>query len=135
MGTGRLILHVDDREDEGFLLQRAVLGAAADWDLHFVGSGEAALEYLSTAKAGQCEMPRLVLVDIKMPKINGFQVLEWVQENLPQLPVAMLSSSDEPTDKARAAAEGAFRYFVKSSSFSEVIECLQNFETWVTRDH
>jgi two-component system, response regulator len=126
MAAQHLVLHVDDNRDDAFLLRRVLKASATDWEVHYVHSGERALTYLGAAKTGRTVMPSLILLDIKMPRVDGFAVLAWIQDNHRDVPVAMLSSSDEPKDQARAAAGGAFRHFVKSPFFSDVVECLND---------
>jgi CheY-like chemotaxis protein len=72
-------------------------------------------------------MPDQVLLDLKMPVKSGFEALEWIrsQEGLKQLPVIILSSSDDPKDIRRAQELGATTYFVKSARLRDVLEYLR----------
>ncbi|MFN7140079.1 MAG: response regulator, partial [Limisphaerales bacterium] len=72
-------------------------------------------------------LPDILILDLKMPKKNGFDVLEWVrsQASFHNLPVIILSSSDMPEDVQRAYALGASTYFVKSIGYQDVLHYLR----------
>ena len=69
-------------------------------------------------------MPSLVLLDLNIPKVPGFDVLHWIhcQPALKSIPVIVLSASDHPTDVKAALALGAAAYFVKPDSQSERLQ-------------
>jgi DNA-binding response OmpR family regulator len=69
------------------------------------------------------------LLDIKMPGVGGLDVLEWVQENMSEVPAIMLTSSELLEDRLRARDLGSKGYFEKSATFSEIIEFLRDWET------
>ena len=83
-----------------------------------VRDGQEAISYLSEEPR-----PDLLLLDLKMPKMNGFDVLRWVRANpeMRNLPVVVFSSSDLPEDKERAKELGAREYFVKGSNWEEFV--------------
>jgi CheY-like chemotaxis protein len=74
--------------------------------------------------------PLLLLLDLHMPKVNGFDVLRWIQEHpeIPPLKVAVLTSSAEPRDYASAMALGAHSYFVKPGSLIEFVELMRRIQ-------
>ena len=79
-------------------------------------------------------MPRLLLLDLKMPLMGGFEVLEWVrqQPGLRRLLVIVFTSSDQPQDINRAFDLGANSYLVKPNSFNQLKEIGLAMETyWV----
>lgn len=123
-----IILHVEDSDDDAFLLERALSRAGVYSRLHRVGDGRQAVEYLSgTGLFTNREahpLPSLVLLDLKLPQLDGFEVLSWArsQAELEHLPVFILSSSDMPEDVARARELGAQAYFVKSARFEDVVK-------------
>lgn len=111
-----LLIAEDDPDDLFFarlLVQRA--------DIHnpvvTVEDGEEAVVYLSGAIETQ-RLPCLALLDIKMPILTGFGVLEWARQQpaLAEFPFVMMSGSDMEEDKARAKALGAKHYLVKYPS-------------------
>jgi CheY-like chemotaxis protein len=113
------VLVVDDSEDDALLLKRGFVRAGVDAPLEFVTSGEDAMSYLDGrdqfADRARYPVPNLMLLDIKMPGTDGFDVLEWVREqpDLELLPVIMLSSSDRQEDVNRAYELGANSYMTK----------------------
>jgi DNA-binding response OmpR family regulator len=86
--------------------------------------GEAALEYLTRAIAGHMRTPDLVVLDVNMPGIDGFALLEWMGERMPGVAATMLSSSELLSDQLRARDLGSKGYFVKSATFSDLVEFL-----------
>src|SRR5688572_3881859 len=102
MGT-RLLVHVDDDQDWAFLVERALLKSGlAGWSYKHLASGTAVMAYLAGVQAGEGERPALLVLDIRMPGMDGLEVLEWATSNLPELPVVMLSSSELLSDRLAA---------------------------------
>ena len=94
-----------------------------------VRDGEAALEYLNRAGeyAGRAEgNPAVVLLDLKLPKVNGLEVLQAVRstEPLRSIPVVMLTSSHEETDVLRSYQLGDNAYVVKPVEFKQFVEAI-----------
>ena len=94
-----------------------------------VRDGEAALEYLGRAGqyAGRAEgNPAVVLLDLKLPKVNGLEVLQSVRstEPLRSIPVVMLTSSHEETDVLRSYQLGVNAYVVKPVEFKQFVEAI-----------
>ena len=112
------LLIIEDNADDLFLVRRA-LRPAAHYNVQVAEDGQEALDYLGGvgryADRGQFPLPALVLLDLKLPYIHGFQVLTWLRSHpkLKELPVIMLSSSPEDKDREKAAELGALGYFVK----------------------
>jgi CheY-like chemotaxis protein len=97
----------------------------------FVYDGEQATDYLSGngkySDRSQHPFPKLVLLDLRMPRVDGFEFLEWKrkQPHLAELPVVVWSSSDLPSDMEKAAALGASDYIVKPVIGHGLIEALE----------
>src|SRR5437868_5957497 len=115
------ILIAEDSEDDVFLLDRACLKAGINVRFMQVRNGEEAINYLAgknqyTDRAAY-PLPGLLLLDLKMPKVNGFAVLEWLKQQpvLKRLIVAVLTSSTAPMDINRAYDLGANSYLAKPS--------------------
>ena len=113
------LLIVDDSEDDRFFLERELKSIPSCGIVGIVYDGEAAIDYLSGAATfanrALFPMPDVMLLDLKMPRMNGFDVLRWLQrQSLAQLTVIVLSSSMLVEDIHRAKALGAHHYVVKN---------------------
>lgn len=126
---GRTILVAEDSEEDAFILKRAFAKAGINVPLVFVSDGEEAIDYLSDEKHG---CPRLLLLDLKMPKRNGFDVLSWLQKQkgLHRLIVTVLSSSGEVKDVNRAYDLGANSFIVKPSSLDDYAGLVEAIKTY-----
>ena len=119
------ILLVEDDEDDLFLTAR-ILRKAGIADVYRVGDGRTALEYLSGfgpfAHRELHPLPDVVLIDLKIPEINGHKVLEWIgnRAELSALRCYVLSSSGEQRDRERACASGIAGYFVKPLTADDI---------------
>jgi CheY-like chemotaxis protein len=124
------ILHVEDSDDDAFLLDRALTRSGAFFLLRRVKDGMQAIDYLQGtgqfADRDAHPFPALVLLDLKLPQMDGFDVLAWTRARpvFAHLPIFVLSSSDLPEDVSRATSLGARDYFVKSARFKDVVEAV-----------
>lgn len=112
------ILLVEDNEDDVRLTQRALRNANIANTLDVVGDGLAALAYLRAA-AAQARPPALVLLDLKLPRLDGLGVLRAIRED-PRLrcqPVVVLTTSQEQQDIVQSYALGANSYVRKPVEF------------------
>lgn len=105
-----IILLAEDNEDHVFFIRRAFRQAGLLNPLHVVNDGEQAIAYLTGegkyANREEYPLPCLLLLDLKMPNKNGFQVLEWLrhQPSLAALRVVVLTTSGETKDITRLPA-------------------------------
>jgi two-component system, response regulator len=117
-----VVLYAEDSEDDVFLMQRAFRNLNFAGSLVVVPNGADAMAYLdqriTPADSEAGSPPSLVLLDIKMPQVGGFEVLRWIrgQERFNNLPVLMLTSSSQESDVSTAHALGADGYLVKPAS-------------------
>ena len=115
----RGILLVEDDEHDVFFMQRAMAKAGMEPPIHVAPNGQDAVDYLSgTGKYGDrtvYPLPVCMFLDLKLPFIHGFQVLEWLQEQpmRSEISVIVLTSSPEESDRQRAKELGASAYIVK----------------------
>jgi CheY-like chemotaxis protein len=129
-----IILLAEDDPNDVFFLQRALAKAGINFPLHVVRNGQEALEYLAGlgkfSDRVKYPLPSLLLLDLKMPFVDGFEVLAWAraQTELKQLPVIVLTSSAVDRDRQRTAELGANGYFVKPPTREMVEEILELFE-------
>jgi CheY-like chemotaxis protein len=113
------VLLVEDDDNDVLLLQRAFRNAGITAPMQVARDGEEAVEYLSRllgdARALRNDAPSLVIMDLKLPRKSGMEVLAWVrqQPGLRRLPVVILTSSDEQCDVQCAYDLGANSYLVK----------------------
>lgn len=136
------ILLVDDDEAFTMLVNVAIRKSGVDADLRIARDGEEAVSYLSRQGKFSDEtafhVPSLVLLDLKMPRMDGFEVLEWRLDHpeLNAMPFVILSSSDLESDRQRASELGAHGYLVKPMDlpgFAELVESLDKFWANVAR--
>ncbi len=130
------ILLVEDDPNDVLLVQRAFQKAGLLQTLKVVRDGDEAIEYLrghgEYANRQQYPLPFLLLLDLKMPGTNGFEVLQWVraEPELKRLLVVVLTSSNLQTDVDRAYDLGANSYLVKPVEFGEMVNLIQRFEAY-----
>jgi CheY-like chemotaxis protein len=126
------ILLVEDNPDQVLLAERALSKANVDGDLVVMTDGEQALAYLNSRSDG--ELPHVVLLDLGLPGMGGLEVLQQIRNN-PQthnLPVVILSTSDEEADKRQGYAIGANSYILKPVEFKRFVHVVERFaEYWL----
>ncbi|HJQ67160.1 MAG TPA: response regulator [Gemmatimonadales bacterium] len=137
--TRPVILIVEDDPNDVLLIQRAFKKANILVPLRTVNHGDEAVAYLggegTYADRGQYPEPILVLLDLKLPRRSGLEVLEWIraQSRLRRLPVVVLTSSKETDDINRAYDRGANSYLVKPVGFDSLLELVKSLEMyWLT---
>lgn len=111
------ILYVEDEENDVFFMKRAFLKTGLSNPLQVARNGKEAFSNLQRA-VDLGEVPCLVILDINMPIISGFEVLSWMRQSphFHQTPVCVLSSSDQLRDVQRAKELGADEFEVKPIS-------------------
>ena len=132
----KAILLVEDSRDDAFFMTRAFKNIGMLAPLLHVEDGTIALEYLSGrgpyANRAQFPMPALVLLDIKMPFLSGFEVLRWIREQstFPTVPVVMFTSSNQECDVEKAYSLGANAYLMKPNhggDYSDLASLIKRF--------
>ena len=111
------LLLVEDNEADILFFKRALAKVREGVPLEVVTNGVAAVQALS-AEAGQ-RLPAIVLLDLKLPRMSGLEVLEWMKTQSPlrEVRVVVLTSSSEESDIRRAHTLGAAAYVVKPVDF------------------
>lgn len=126
------VLHVDDDPNDTMLLQVACAKADVDFELLNVEDGSEVIEYLSGtgkyADRTRYQLPGLVLLDLKMPRATGLDVLKWIRGHsmLKHLPVIVLSGSELKEDIHQAYAGGANSYLVKPPNFYSLVNLVKD---------
>jgi len=113
---------IEDAESDVLLIREALEQAGLAFELHVMSDGEEALEFVAKIDGDETiSLPRLMILDLNLPKVSGGKVLERVRQSsrFGSVPVLVLTSSDSPKDKAEVARLGATKYFRKSSRLAE----------------
>lgn len=132
------ILILEDDPNDVFLLQRALKKNSILNPLQIVPDGIEAVAYLSGAgkyaDRSTYPFPSFIIMDLKMPRMGGLEVLQWLQDH-PEykvIPTLVLTSSRQQIDIARAYRLGANSYMVKPGSFDELLVMIRKvYDYWV----
>jgi CheY-like chemotaxis protein len=136
MLKNQFILLVEDDLNDVLLVERAFQKAGLRDCLRVVRNGEEAIDYLqgrgSHSNRERSPQPFLLLLDLRMPGTDGFEVLQWVraQEELKRLLVVVLTSSNLQADVDRAYELGANSYLVKPLGFEEMVNLVHRFDAY-----
>ncbi len=126
------VLHIDDDPNDIELLRAATRRAKAHFNLHTVEDGDEAMAYLNGvgkyADRLLYPMPALILLDLKMPRATGLEILRWIREHdqCGRLPVIVLSGSELHDDIRQAYATGANSYLVKPLGFEQLVTLVKD---------
>ena len=130
MGTlmGKTILAAEDDPNDQFFIQRQLKKLAFPVQVRFVNDGEQAIDYLSGLDKPGCPFPKpdLMFIDIKMPNLNGFELLEWMRKKGLRILSVVVSSSGLQEDIDKAYDLGANAYLVKPATLQD---CVPVFRT------
>lgn len=140
------VLLADDDEEDAFTVRRGFAKSDLDFDFKHLSDGEELLAYLEALEnrgdnpepsVGADEddrslQPDLILLDINMPRMNGFEVLDRMRSNpkLGVIPVVILTSSNNDADVSVCYSLGARSYFVKPLTLTEMavfVEAIANY--------
>ena len=135
-----VVLLAEDSEDDLFLMRRAFRKAGVNNRVIEVRDGDEAITYLEGKgryfDRKQYPLPCVIITDLKMPKVNGFELLRWLHERpeFHPVPKLVLSSSDEPRDREEAASLGACGYFVKPGAVTDLVKVVAEInEDWISQ--
>ena len=129
------VLLVEDNEDDLVIIQEVFADMKLASIVNTVRDGEEALAYLQRkGKYKVARMPDIVLLDINMPKKNGFEVLEEMKKDrrLQSLPVIMLTTSHREEDIVRSYEMGACSYLQKLVDLDQFKQLIKQFEHYWT---
>jgi CheY-like chemotaxis protein len=111
---------VDDDSDDQLLLKAAFRQASPEVFVHTFDDGDELISQLSETKA----LPRLVLLDLNMARMGGFETLRAVRKAHPevQLPIVILTTSSNSTDQKQAMQQGANAFLSKPSEYGKLVQ-------------
>lgn len=118
------ILLIEDNLPDAFVVQEAIRSEELPVDLRVASDGQAAMDIFDRAERDPHALcPQLLLLDLNLPKLDGFEILRRLRggEKFKTIPVIVVSSSDSPSDRERAAGFGA-GYFRKPPSYDEFLK-------------
>jgi len=132
-GARPFVLLVEDSDDDAFFFQRALRKSEARFDVVRVNNGAEAIRFFETCFTGTEQhrpvaVPDYVFLDLKLPVLSGFEILEWLSSRrvLEQLKIAILSGSESVADLRRSAELGVNDYLVKPIPVSTLRERLSD---------
>lgn len=128
-GKPYTVLLVEDSEDDVLVVRRVFSRLKLPHELVVHATGEAALEWLQ----GTPHPPRLMLLDLNLPGLSGFEVLRRIRQDGRLFPVTILSASAQEADVVQAYRLGANHYLVKPLAFEEFANLLRRWsEYWLS---
>lgn len=135
MSQGKVkIILIEDSEQDAELAERSLRKAGICNEIHRLRDGEEALEYFFGGNR-YYEEPKLILLDLKMPKVDGLEVLKHIRNNdrTSHLPVVMLTSSKEQKDIVESYKLGVNSYIVKPVDFNSFTNAIKDIgKYWLT---
>jgi len=136
MSDRAVILVADDSEEDILLIQKAFVRAHVPNPIFVVRGGAEAISYLKGegrySRRDEFPLPDLMLLDLKMPGEDGFDVLRWIgqQPGLRSMRIVVLTSSDHIRDVNQAYRLGANSFMVKPSDFQNFVELGKSLQTY-----
>ena len=130
LGKTLHLLHVDDEETDHLFLARAVENSGLPIQLETAKSGQQALRMLEDFEV----VPDMILLDIRMPMMSGFEVLQKMKgrEELRDLSIVMFSTSGDTRDMSEARALGAKAYCVKPNCLDDLSKLVEKlYQSWL----
>lgn len=130
------ILQVEDEANEVFLLQRAFSSAGITNPVQVATDGQMAIDYLNGrghfADRGKYPLPGLILLDLKLPRRSGREVLEWVrsQPGLNRIVIIVFTSAQYTGDVSLAYELGANSFIIKPGDFTQYVELARLLKGW-----
>jgi CheY-like chemotaxis protein len=123
------IVLVEDNPADAEMLKTALEQAATSVEVVLLEDGMKAMEYLTRNVLGPHD---LVLLDLNLPRVNGFEVLERIRANddLKSLPIVVMSGSSDPTEIERCYRAGANSYICKPTHLDEIFSTIEQLVTY-----
>ncbi len=132
------LLVIEDARDHAILVRVAARRTLPGLDVRVAGDGREGIAYLAGTPPFQDRrshpVPMLIILDLLMPDVDGFAVLEWMrgQRDASQVPIVVLTSSNNPEHEERSMALGARAFFSKPAALDELGDVVREIvEKWV----
>ncbi len=135
MKKRKVVLIADDNPDDRLLLKTAWEETASN-SLYFVEDGEELMNFLfhqgKYGDPGTAIQPDLILLDFKMPRKNGYEVLQDLKNNpdFRKIPIVVMTTSKSESDILRSYNLGANSYFTKPDTFEEILALMQTINSY-----
>ncbi len=127
MNSAPRLLLVEDDPNDVFMATLAFEVIGLDQQLVVAHDGQDALDYLQGPSAhGPAGLPRLILLDLNMPRMNGFELLKAVKQHevLAHIPMVVFTTSVDEKDRAACSRLGASEYLVKPQTFEDLLDII-----------
>jgi CheY-like chemotaxis protein len=129
------VLLVEDDLAHSKIMRRALRGVTSRINLFHVTDGNSAMNFIRGGTSAECSEPvttDLVLLDLRMPSMDGFAVLSALKGDpaLRDVPVVVISTSDRPEDVRRCYSLGANAYVTKPIDYREFTRCVESIATF-----
>lgn len=141
MGDPTLLV-IEDARDHAILVRVAARRALPGLDVRVAGDGREGIAYLAGTPPFQDRrshpVPTLIILDLLMPEVDGFAVLEWLEKQpaSARIPVVVLTSSEHPDHEARSMELGAKAFYRKPADIDTLGDVVRTIvETWVGEEH
>jgi len=137
-GSGSCILIADDDHDDQYMIRQAFTSVGLNENVVTVNDGVELLDYLfkkGKYKSGEILIPKVILLDLNMPKKDGRECLKEIKSSsaLRTVPIIIYSTSSNPDDINFAYEHGASSYIIKPYSYQELIKIMEAFKLyWFT---
>lgn len=129
------LLYVEDNLSDYMLVKRVFRKNNLTSDMHRLSNGQSALDFLTRLAASkQNKLPKLILLDIKLPGVDGLEVLKSVRKMKAyrRVPIVMLSTSDQESDIVTSYACGANGFVIKPATYPELeTSILSTYRFWI----
>jgi CheY-like chemotaxis protein len=135
MAVVKKILLADDDLEDQLIIEDGFQENGAGGLTHYASNGEEAFAYLETCSA-QSNLPRLVILDLNMPRLNGSQTLRAIKKDprFCHIPVYIYSTSLNPIEKDECLLMGAEGYIIKPVTYTECLKTAKGFLDFCMRD-
>lgn len=130
--TKEHIIFVDDDEEDHLILFEYFRDVGKEQQVKFIKNGQEALRYLDDIP-DDAQLPRLIVLDLNMPILNGTQTLLLIKKNarLKNIPVVIFSTSENENEKRKCLSMGANEYLVKPTNYMDGVKLVEKFSSYL----